>query len=367
MSRSAKRPSTAPPKSEIILAVPVGPRLAPGGGVRLAPLAVLAAVSGCFYTEVINLPPQAQIERVSPELPVKIRGEVALTARGSVDDNGDALAYDWKAQTCAACVAYASDSTQQFRVPVRDHDSIRVTLVVTDAHGASSVTTAELHVQNALPTVQIQAQAQGGEPKVTREIAFVAQGADEDGDALTYEFAVFPPAGSPAGYVFRRESATSSTLIPDRPGTWEVQVTVDDGHGGRTTGSRMVTVAADEPPCIAATTPTWTPDARVILLRGGGPRRFSVDSVADDLDPWPGSSSVRFRWLVGPPDAPAELAGHDLPDLVLDPADLDPGDELAVRVEVSDRQPRVLPCDVGQAVCPTVACAQRLTWRAEVR
>jgi hypothetical protein len=105
----------------------------------------------------------------------------------------------------------------------------------------------------------------------------------------------------------------------------------------------------------------------VILLRSAGPRRFAVDSITDDLDPWPGSDAIGFRWLTGPPGALAEVIGHDLPDLVVDPSELEPGEVLEVRVEVSDRVPRVLPCDTGQAVCPQVACPQRLTFTAEVR
>lgn len=322
-----------------------------------------AVISGCFYTEVINLPPRARIERVNPQGQVLIRGMVDLTARTSADENGDALTYDW---TCAPCSSLGN-GLREFRVVVANHDPIRVNLQVTDEHGAFSTATTELQVQNRAPAVKIQAQTPQGAPKVTQDITFLADGNDPDGDRLSYQFNVYPPEGSPATFQFMRESATSYTLVPDAPGTWEVQVTVDDGFGGRTTGSRMVTVAPDSPPCIAATSPTWTPDARVILLRAGGPRRFAVDSIIDDLDPWPGTSNVHFRWLVGPLDAPVEIAGHDLPELVIDPSEMDPGEELGVRVEIADRTPRMLPCDARQAVCPTVECAQRLTWTAEVR
>ena len=343
---------------------------------RAAIAAALLGVPGCFYTEVINVAPEASITRVDPTAPFKIGTKLALTAANSRDDSGDQLFYEWEAKTCPSCAAFAADTRSTFQVePLpRSHETVLVILRVTDVHGAASVASLQLEVANQLPSVSIVPQGTpnpDGTFLADTPILFKAAGSDTDGDEVTFSFRVFPPPQSrPGAYEFEEVDGKTYRLVPDVDGMWQVEVTADDGFGGMTTQRETVIVAADQPPCIAATSPLWSPDARIILTQSAGTRAFAVESVTDDLDAWPGSEDLHFRWQLGFAGAPLpEVPGHDLPELVVDPTDLDPGDVVLVRVEISDREPRVLPCGSDQAACSLTSneCFQRLTWTAEVR
>jgi hypothetical protein len=114
----------------------------------------------------------------------------------------------------------------------------------------------------------------------------------------------------------------------------------------------------------------------LILDQAAGPRALAVLTVADDLDPYPAPAGAgdpllgeaRFRWQLGPAGALADVEGHDLAELVVDPAASWPGDVLEARVEIADRVPRAL-CADDEPSCSLEgnACLQRVTWTLEVR
>jgi hypothetical protein len=351
----------------------VGPLLAPVPDVRAVCWLVALLLPGCFYLDPINVPPEARIVRIGDE-PVHVGRTVRLSAQASHDEDGDELRYDWVAATCAGCPSQAADQQMEFSVTILKQDTLRVRLWVFDPHGARGEAVLELPVANRAPAGLLTVPTlpnPDGTYTVTRPIVFAAAGSDPDGDAVTFAFALHPPPQSnPDRVVFERLDERTYHLEPDVPGRWEVAVTITDALGLATTLREAVMVAADAPPCIAATTPAWSSDTRLVLLRSAGPRRFAVESVRDDLDAHPGTG-IHFRWLVAAPGSsvPVEIAGRDLPELVLDPADLDPGDVLGVRVEIRDRNARPLPCAAEQAACSIGgdACLQRLTWTVEVR
>jgi hypothetical protein len=360
----------------MISAMGLGPGLAVGKDVPPARVAVAAALlaSGCFYTEVINVAPEARIERLDPGAPVHIDQPVMLSAATSADPDGDELTYAWQARACATCAAFRADRSRTFEIEPPGHDPVLVELRVTDVHGAASTATLQLEVANQHPVVAVIASGtenRDGTYVADTPIFFTAAGSDLDGDELMFHFMVRPPLGSrPGAFQFTPVDEKTYRLLPDVAGAWRVEVTATDEFGGQGTDDETVTVAADQPPCIAATSPAWSPDARVILPRTGGPRAFAVESVTDDLDAWPGTEGLRFRWLTALEGEPlVEVAGLDVAALTVDPAELDPGEVLLVRVEIADRETRVLPCGVGQAACSigSNGCFQRITWTAEVR
>jgi hypothetical protein len=249
-----------------------------------------------------------------------------------------------------------------------------VALTVVDKHGArSSLATQRYIPADTAPTVTMRPQGMrnpDGTYLLAHAIDFEATGSDSDGDTVTYHFSVeAPPQSDPDAILVTQPGERNLRLVPDAPGVYTVIATVDDGYGLTGTARVSVTVGEDQPPCIAATSPTWSPEATVLVFRADGTRRFAVDSVTDDLDGYPGSG-IEFRWLVSAPGEPlVEVPGHDLPDLLLDPSGLDPGDRIDVRVEIADRVARTLPCGMDQAACSIGgnACFQRLTWTVEVR
>jgi hypothetical protein len=347
------------------------------------PLLVLSA-SGCFYLDPINTRPLAKISDLTGKLPDPLHKEdlVQLSATGSTDAEGDDVTFLWRASTCptpATCTLVATGNEPSFSFRIPTHDDVHVDLSVTDSHGASGIDTLDIAVVDRPPVVMLQpivVTNADGTITLGREIHFVGAIADPDGDAPNLTFVLLPPPQSiPAAVQFTVETDHSRVLIPDVPGSWTVQLLADDGFGGTDMASQTVFVVDDRPPCLGVTTPAWVAGAHVLVTAA---RSFEVDSVLDDLDPYPVSAATtdpdlggaHFRWFVGKDGGPLdEITGHDLASLAIDPAAWTPGDVLDVRVEISDRVSRTLPCAADQALCSIAGdtCYQRLTWLAEVR
>lgn len=366
-----------------------GKRIAPARAYlfRLVAIAPLALVAGCFFTDPVNTRPVAAITVVTP-LPHYRGLAVTVNALGSSDADGDPLSYAWTARhcptptTCApAPLATSSQAVLQFTIA--EKLPVQVELVVTDSHGASSSTTMPITPTNLAPEIsalQLQGtEAPGGGYTLGRTLTLVAAGADLDDDNATWSWILDPPAG---GIVPVDEDGVADEFYVFRPGTigqWQALVRLRDDEGAEDTRMLLFAVVEDQPPCIEATDPPAIAGARYILPREDGPRRLSVETVFDDLDPYPfpgGSSDdelgvTHFRWWIAGPGATApfaEIPGHDLHDLVVDPAGWAPGDLLGVRVEVQDRQSRAT-CAADQPTCSLQgnSCLQRVTWSLEIR
>lgn len=391
----------------------MGKQVAIAGAVRAVVLtlpAVLAA--GCFYLDDINVPPDADL-RETPESvgPHYRRGQITLTATKTVDDNDDPRLLDatWDAHACNTdgtdCdpLPFAGSSTHTVLDPI-DIDipdwradgttpiqGVRVVLVVTDPHGASSDAELFLPVQNRAPELTFRRQGLGNASSfpvhVPVDIYVMAFDDDPaDADSLTVEFsaAPIPPkrSGSSGGLLeLDPQNDRHARLYADVPGAWTVTAEVIDQLGARTAGEVVVVIDPDQPPCIDGTSPVAVPDATYIVDALEGARYFAVSSVDDDLDAHPPATDdvydewlgqASFRWSIASPGTGGgfvPLAGHDLPDYLLDPAAYDPGDQISLRVEVDDRVGRTLPCGPDEPTCAIGggACLQRLTWEVQIR
>jgi hypothetical protein len=353
-------------------------------------IAFCALSAGCFYLDDINQRPAIEIFRRTTT--AIERGSTVTVSAIVRDPDSGSVSLSWAGYACAATldacddtpIAESSAIDFELEVPRRTAadqsvQHLRVTLVAQDDRGAAALVPQrlDLDVVNAAPQITA-LQTVGRGFVVGRALELRAQRSDADDPlssvVLTWE--VFPPVGSTRPPLRALPSADPSVeakeLIPDVTGAWEIKVTATDPSGATGTLQRTLVVTGDSPPCLTSLSP---PAAAPLFL--DELRRFSVLVVEDDLDPYPAVTApspgaASFAWsLRAPSRGPARLplTGVGGTGVELDPAAFSPGEVVELRVEVADREPRTLPCADGDATCSLTgnACAQRQTWRLEVR
>lgn len=358
------------------------PSLAPA-----AALALLSALGGCFYLEDINHRPAIEIVRLTSTA-VERGTSIALTA-SVYDPDAQEVRLTWRAFACGSTTQecdgapFFESSLVEVNVPAplrteREEpvQHLRVTLAAVDSRGARALPEQALAVDvvNAAPRLA-GPQAVGARHTVGLPLELRVQREDSDDRAedvqLTWK--VYAPAGSarPPLRLLPSDEPTveRQELVPDVAGAWTFEVTARDPAGGTVTVQSAVVVSEEAPPCLAALSP---PASEPLLL--DQPRRLAVLAVQDDFDPFPASATgaARFSWsLLAPSRGAARqpLTGASGSFVDLDPASLVPGEIVELRVEVADRVTRTLPCGDGEARCSIQgnSCAQRQTWRLEVR
>lgn len=359
-------------------------------------VAVLLAPAGCFYTTTINEPPRAEIriETLGPHYAGK---PVAFSARSRDSEDGEDLRCTWTAESCegdgcqrtvpiptVSPAALSCGELFEMVPPDKDHRSVLVRVVVTDQAGGDSTASQILEVANQVPTVEVQVRPAGTADHAVVNVPVRAsvKVTDPDGDEVTLTWRLIKPRGGGVDVELAPAPVEGDELghvfTPDLAGLWMVEVTADDTFD-QITGSGAAAVEEDSAPCIALTAPAAADDLRLVVRREDGPRAFAVLLVSDDLDPYPGpapapgQSEPTFIWQIASPDTGGELvpvSGAVGPEIAIDPAAFAPGDLIDVRVEVSDRIERVLPCDVSSPSCSLdgdPSCLQRSSWGVEIR
>lgn len=361
-------------------------------GVQVAATCLLA---GCFFVEPINEAPVPGI-RVLNQGPYFVGDVVEFDATKSVDESKSSLSATWQAFAMVegSLVSKGAPITiglsSKFAVTIDSHEQIQVQLRVEDEYRATrdSPDTFAIDVGNQTPTLQLQLhgyrEATSGEFVLARGIEIVAISDDPDeGDDVELSWELLPAAGSQTSErSFESVAADTYELIPDVAGQWIVRVTGDDSHGDTVTIEEKIDVARDGPPCLGILEPTPVEDAYYLVDSADGSRRFSVRTVLDALDPYPPMldadpvlGEAAFRWFLQSPGSSdfVELNGYSAADYLVDPALYNPGDRLALRVEVADRvvgAERLLPCsgDAWQCALDTgTGCFQRMTWGINIR
>ena len=355
-------------------------------------LAMLGAgASGCFYGEVINERPSAEIERIGAGVPT--RGGT-LSFRAVVDDpDRDPTSPSWRFQACNASGTCAAEETGfdpifdvivPPRVEALPTTRVVITLDVEDVYGAVARPgqRLELDVVNNTPSVVVQRRGREIDGAFPPDVPIVvsARGSDADGDDVSLTWELFPARDSVPGD--RRfdvlpdppSGGEERLLLPDVDGDWYVRVTASDGIDV-SVHEELILVVPDRPPCLGALDPAPAPAGAFLVL--DAPRRIAVTVVEDDLDVYPAPppgdpylGAAELRWYVRAPGASAfAFVDTGVGGLELDPAHHDPGDRLDVRVEIDDRVGRTIQCAENVATCSIGqdACLQRQTWALEVR
>ena len=206
-----------------------------------------------------NLPPVAQAGAAQN---VFTGAVVSLDGTASSDANGDPLTYAWTLATpsgSTAALGDASSATPQFTPDIAG--SYVAKLVVSDGQlsSAAATVTVTATVANVAPL------ANAG-PAQTVDLSDTvtlngSASSDADGDALTYLWSFSSrPGGSTAS--LSSPTAASPSFTPDLPGTYLLQLIVNDGHVDSAPGTVLITVnppppVADAGPDRVTTSNTW--------------------------------------------------------------------------------------------------------------
>ncbi len=211
-------------------------------------------------------------------------GDVSrLTAAGSSDVDGDALAYAWTLQSAPrgsrAVLLNSSDAITGLLLDRPGRYVVR--LVAFDGRQRSVPAFMTIHTRNSAPV------ADAGRRQTARAGATVqldgSGSTDVDGDRLSYAWALTTrPAGSTAR--LSDASAVTPTFDLDQPGAYVAQLVVSDS-GGETRAATVAITTSNAPPTAAAGPAHTVAVGQVAVLDGSA----SSDADADPLS---------YRWAL---------------------------------------------------------------------
>ena len=195
----------------------------------------------------------------SAPIRLPLNTEVTLRGADSSDPDGDVLTYAWSltAKPTGSTATLSSSTAANVKMTVDLRGTYTARLRVTDTKGAFSERTVTVEAGNAVPR-----------PVIDRDRVMVVVGSpallsgalsfDDDGDSLTYQWAV---DSKPTGSAPALATPTSATtrLTPDRAGTYVLALTVNDG---KQTATSFVTVYAKATALGAVTLPFRPVEAR---------------------------------------------------------------------------------------------------------
>jgi hypothetical protein len=348
----------------------------------LATLVCLGGTAGCFlYTAPINSPPEVNI--ITPTNVV--RGQPAKFFADARDPDGDPLTIEWSLSP-GACPGPAEPKLRPpttgventFTVTPADEMAATycVWVRVTDKYGASALRNVTVTAVNRRPEAAMEIQQPPRNLAGTYDLystirISAAPSSDQDGDQLTRQWTLrrFPPASQA---MLTSCSPTSpedlaKCFFADVPGSYEVELVVNDTIDSSEPAREILTVDPDKLPCIGTIPPPK------LVLDPTVPRDFRVLEVRDDGDPFPytPASQLTFFWSVRRGTDPWQMIpGHALLNVVrIEAQTFTVGELVSLRVEVQDRQRVVVDGGCGDRdTCPSTGdCPQRVTWNLEYR
>ncbi len=184
---------------------------------------------------------------------VQTGGTLTLTATAHDPNTGDTLTYAWtgtggtfSAPTAASTswTAPASTGAQTLTFTVTDSQgaAVSVSLAVNVVSGASTGN-ASLNVTFNLYPVVSKVSASLNRLDAGQSTAVSATASDADGDALSYQWTASCP-GTWTGATSSAASFVPSSVPASACNNCRLTVTVQDGHGGQTTGSLNLCIAS---------------------------------------------------------------------------------------------------------------------------
>ena len=224
-----------------------------------------------------------------------VTNTVTLDGSGSTDVDGNPLTFQWSFQSRpAGSVATLSDPTAVTPSFVVDRQgNYVVELIVNDGLINSAPDTVTISTQNLIPVANA---GPDQSTSVGSTVQLDGSGSnDVDGDPLTFQWSfVSRPPGSTA--VLTGPTAVTPTFLSDQPGTYVLQLIVNDGFADSVPDTVMITTEDSIP--IANAGPDQTVTAGVTVQLDG--------SASTDPDGTP----LQFSWalLTRPSNSVATLS-----------------------------------------------------------
>jgi hypothetical protein len=369
---------------------------------------LLPGLGGCLlYTNEINGEPSVSIEAPGTEF---FRGvPIPVTARVRDDsDPAERVTVEW-VETEGSCPREAAaapgtpargGSGSQYQLTLRGLVPICLFARAVDSSGAQGAWRhREFTARNrpARAAFEISPAPTGGSLPLYSRVVLTPKKPDEDDDPVKYLWRITTPVGPledakaacPAG-----APDGSRCFVTHKEGRYELQLVVEEllpagmAPAPSAPERMLLDVDRDRPPCLELTDPALYQN--VVLIPSGTKRSFSVSSVRDDGEPYPGpgeNGRASFVWSIfrpGPtPGAPVEMDRFSTMAPTFEVAEFlfgnpRPGDQFQVRVEVWDKASKStlgttsdLPCPIGQAVCRDMngkdgsACVRWTTWTVQ--
>ena len=239
---------------------------------------------------------QLPVANAGPDQTVFVAQEVTLDSSKSSDVDGDLLTYMWSFSTLPPeSTAVLSDPKAVKPTFVVDKPGTYVVqLIVNDGKADSAADTVSITTENSKP------EANAGPDQtvfVTQTVTLDGfQSSDVDGDILTYmwSFSSLPDKSTAA---LSDPSAGNPTFVVDKPGTYVVQLIVNDGNVASAPDTVSITTLNSKPVANAG------PDQSVSL---GEPVSLDGSGSTDaDLD------VLAYRWSFSskPAGSSAALSG----------------------------------------------------------
>ena len=210
----------------------------------------------------LNSPPVAN---AGPDQAVSVGATVSLNGSGSSDVDGDPLTYSWSFVSIPlGSGATLSNPTTVNPTFVADRPgSYVVQLIVNDGVVNSTPDTIAITTLNSPPVANA-----GPDQAVSVGATVSLNGSgssDVDGDPLTYSWSfVSIPLGS--GATLSNPTTVNPTFVADRPGSYVVQLIVNDGVVNSAPDTVTISVATSS----AINVPTLTEWGMILLILGLG-------------------------------------------------------------------------------------------------
>src|SRR5690349_7296554 len=177
---------------------------------------------------------------------VKVGTSVRLNGSGSTDTDGDTLTYAWtilsKPAGSAAALSNAAAITPKFTADV-DGDYI-VALTVNDNHGNTSTDSVKISTTQTAPIADAGPNQKAAPGTVVQLNG--SNSSDPDGNVLNFAWSFLTkPAGSNAA--LSDVSASNPSFTADLPGTYILQLVLNDGHGNSSVDSVLISTSDPGP------------------------------------------------------------------------------------------------------------------------